>query len=237
MFKNIIISAIIVGVIAGAILGLLQNFTTTPIILAAEAYEVTEAPAATANEGHSHNAAAHNHDENAWSPEDGFERTAYTILASILTAIGFAMLTIAAMAFSGKTSMLNGLLFGLAGYLSFYVAPSLGLLPEIPGTVAANLEGRQAWWLITVVLTAAGLGCLAFINSYFRLFGLALMAIPHILGAPLPEQHGFANQSPEAVAALSNLSNDFILMTAITLFVFWVVLGVLSGYVAKRFVV
>ena len=223
----------IVGVIAGALLGALQNFTTTPIIIAAEFYEVTADPSAE-TDGHSH---SHGDEQaEAWGPEDGFERTAYTILASILTAIGFAMLVIAPMAFTKKTSLLSGLLFGLAGYLSFYVAPSMGLLPEIPGTIAANLEGRQGWWLMTVILTAAGLGCLAFIKSPFRFFGLGLIAIPHILGAPLPEHHGFANTHPEAVAALTDLSNEFILMTAITLFIFWVVLGMLSGYVAKRFV-
>lgn len=233
MFKNIIVSAMIVGVIAGAFLGALQNFTTTPIILAAEFYEVT-AEAGAEVDGHSHSHAGD--DAEAWGPEDGFERTAYTIFASILTAIGFAMLVIAAMAFTKKTSLLSGLLFGLAGYLSFYVAPSMGLLPEIPGTVAANLEGRQGWWLMTVILTAAGLACLAFMPKLFKLFGFALIAIPHILGAPLPEHHGFANTHPEAVAALTNLSNEFIMMTAITLFMFWVVLGMLSGFVAKRFV-
>ena len=232
MFKNIIVSAMIVGVIAGALLGAMQNFTTTPIIIAAEFYEVTADPTTTDGHGHSHGDEA----AETWGPEDGFERTAYTILASILTAVGFAMLVIAAMAFTQKTSFLSGLLFGLAGYLSFYVAPSMGLLPEIPGTVAANLEGRQGWWLMTVILTAAGLACLAFMPKFFKLFGLAIIVIPHILGAPLPEHHGFANTHPEAVAALTNLSNEFILMTAITLFIFWVVLGMLSGYVTKRFV-
>lgn len=233
MFKNIIVSAMIVGVIAGALLGALQNFTTTPIIIAAEFYEVTADPSAEADgHGHSHG----DEEAEAWGPKDGFERTAYTIFASILTAVGFAMLVIAAMAFTKKTSLLSGLLFGLAGYLSFYVAPAMGLLPEIPGTIAANLEGRQGWWLMTVILTAAGLACLAFMPQLFKLFGIALIAIPHILGAPLPEHHGFANTHPEAVAALTDLSNEFILMTAISLFIFWVVLGMLSGYVAKRFV-
>lgn len=236
MFKNIVINAMIVGVIAGALLGILQNFTTTPIILAAEAYEVSETTEATT---HSHGGASahtHQHDDEAWAPQDGFERVTYTILSSILTAIGFAMLTLAAMAASGKTSLLNGLLFGLAGFTIFYIAPALGLSPEIPGTIAANLEGRQAWWLMTVILTAAGLGCLAFLNQYYKLFGLALLAIPHILGAPQPEHHGFANTEPEAVAALTALSGDFILMTGLTLLIFWVATGIVSAHFAKKFI-
>lgn len=231
MFKNIVISALIVGAIAGAILGALQNFTTSPIILAAEFYEVTAAP-----DEHTHDAADHQHDAEEWGPEDGFERITYTILASILTAVGFAMLTIAAMAYTEKVKPLHGLLFGLAGYIIFFVAPSLGLVPEIPGSLAANLEGRQGWWMMTVILTAAGLACLAFIPSLFRLFGVALIAIPHIIGAPLPEHHGFLNTHPDAVAALTELSGQFVIMTGATLLVFWVILGLLSSYAAKRFV-
>lgn len=234
MFKNIIINALVVGAIAGALLGVMQIFTTSPIIQAAEFYEIT------ADETAHDEGAAHSHgdeDAEAWGPEDGFERTAYTIASSMLTAVGFAMLTIAAMAFTNKTSLLSGLLFGLAGYLSFYVAPSIGLSPEIPGTVAANLEGRQGWWMMTVLLTAAGLACLAFMPNLFKISGLALIAVPHILGAPLPEHHGFANTHPDAVAALTSLSSDFIIATAATLFIFWVVLGLVSSYMTKRFMV
>ncbi|MGL1922685.1 MAG: CbtA family protein [Hyphomicrobiales bacterium] len=238
MFKNIIIAALLVGAITGALLGVLQIFTTSPIIMAAEAYEVSEASAADTHNGatqaHSH---THSHDDagEAWAPSDGIERTTYTIFASMLTAVGFAMLVIAAMAYTQKIKPLHGLLFGLAGYLSFFVAPSLGLIPEIPGTLAANLEGRQGWWMMTVLLTAAGLACLAFMPKLFKLFGFALIAVPHVLGAPLPSQHGFANTDPQAVAALTELSGQFVIMTAITLLVFWVVLGVLSSYAAKKY--
>ena len=235
MFKNIIVNAMIVGIVVGAIFGILQNFTTTPIILAAEAYEVSQSTA-TETSAHSHGStAAHSHDADAWAPDDGIERVGYTILSAILTAIGFAMLTIAAMAASGKASILSGILFGLAGYISFYVAPSLGLLPEIPGSVAAQLEGRQGWWLMTVVLTAGGLAAVAFIQSPYRFFGLSLLIVPHILGAPVPEHHGFANTDPVAVEALTALSGDFIVMTAITLFIFWLLLGTASSLVTAKF--
>ncbi len=250
MFKNIIVSAIIVGVIVGALWAVLQNFTTTPIILAAEAYEVSDPVTfdgngnGNGNGNHTHDskqaheteqANGHGHNPDAWAPNDGFERIGYTILTSILTAIGFAMLILAAMAASNKTNLLSGILFGLAGYISFYLAPSFGLAPEIPGSQAAQLEGRQGWWLMTVLLTAAGLACMAFINSKFRFFGLGLIAIPHILGAPLPEHHGFANSDPIAVAALTNLSNEFIILTGISLLVFWLALGAASSMAAKRY--
>lgn len=231
MFKNIIISALLVGAIAGAVLGVMQIFATSPIIFAAEVYEVAEAPS-----DHSHDATTHSHEAEAWAPEDGIERGIYTIFAAMLTAVGFAMLVIAAMAFTKKFEIWHGLLFGLAGYLSFFVAPSLGLVPEIPGSLAANLEGRQGWWMMTVLLTAAGLACFAFMPKFFKLFGFALIAVPHVLGAPLPEHHGFANTDPEAVAALTALSGDFIMMTAVTLFVFWLVLGVLASFAGRKYI-
>lgn len=233
MFKNIVLSAAFVGVIVGAIMGVMQHYTTTPIILAAEVFEISQPEIAP--HGHDGQASSDHHAKDAWSPEDGLERMFFTLLSSIVTAIGFAMLLLAAMAASEKIKLWHGLAFGFAGYISFFVAPSFGLAPEIPGTVAAQLEGRQGWWLLCVILTAAGLGVLAFIKQYYRFFGLALIAIPHILGAPTPEHHGFANTDPEAVAALTNLTNEFLIMTAISLLIFWVLLGVVSSFAANKF--
>ena len=56
-----------------------------PLILAAEVYEQAEEPAAAAEPiaTVTHDQAAHEHE--AWAPEDGFERTAFTLLANIVT--------------------------------------------------------------------------------------------------------------------------------------------------------
>ena len=62
-FRNILLSAIVVGIFSGLLYGLFQHFQISPIIYAAEAYEVEsdtiEAPAA-----HSHSEASGHHEHN-----------------------------------------------------------------------------------------------------------------------------------------------------------------------------
>ncbi|WP_250656020.1 CbtA family protein [Alkalimarinus coralli] len=262
-FRNIVFAAVAAGLLAGIILGTLQHFQVTPIILGAEVYEIAdELPSSTdmaAGEAtaHDHSNPAHHtsenisghfealennsdtaskqhiqehsHDPEAWGPEDGAERTFFTFLSSTLMAIGFSLVVISGMALSGKTSPVAGLLWGLAGYLSFFVSPSLGLPPEIPGMEAAALEGRQSWWLLAVTFTSLGLGLLAFGKGALRWGGLLVIAIPHILGAPQPAMHGFAHPDANAVAALEALVGQFVMATTVVNGVFWVCLGLLSA--------
>lgn len=182
-----------------------------------------------------HQATGHSHDPDAWAPEDGFERIAYTFGANILSAIGFALLLLSGMALAGKANIKTGALWGVAGYLSFFVAPAIGLHPEIPGMEAADIQGRQGWWLATVVMTAAGLGLIAFGHISLKLGGLVLLLIPHFLGAPLPETHGFAHPDAAAVAALEGLAHSFVQYTAIANGIFWLVVGISSGYFINKF--
>jgi predicted cobalt transporter CbtA len=77
----------------------------------------------------------------AWEPEDGIEKTAYTLLADLLTGIGFALLLAAGLALQGGTvTWRTGPFWGLAGFATFTLAPGLGLPPELPGTETAPLH-------------------------------------------------------------------------------------------------
>ncbi len=231
MFRNLVFAALAVGILSGLVLALAQQVAVTPTILAAEAFEISEA----VPDSHGHSHGAHSHDAEAWAPEDGAERIFYTTVANILTGIGFALLILSAMAYSGKGNLKNGVLWGLAGYISFFVAPAMGLHPEIPGMEAANLQGRQGWWLLTVLSTAAGLALIVFGQASLKVAGLVLLMIPHVLGAPLPEVHGFAHPDAQAVASLEKLAHSFLQSTAITNGIFWLVLGVSSGYLINKF--
>ena len=260
-FRNIVFAAIAAGILAGIILGTLQHFQVTPIILGAEVYEMTDEPVVYtkevhAEEVHDHSnpahhtpekmhehlaameqqtpktvdhGADHHHDPEAWAPEDGIERILFTYLSSSLMAIGFALVIISGMSLSGKKSVGAGFLWGLAGYAAFFVAPSLGLPPEIPGMEAAVLEGRQSWWMLAVLFTALGLGLLAFGKGALRWGGLLVIAIPHILGAPQPEAHGFSHPDATSVAALEALAGQFEIATALVNGIFWVCLGLLCA--------
>ena len=132
---------------------------------------------------------------------------------------------------------LSGAAWGVSAMLAFFVAPALfGLHPEVPGTVAATLENRQGWWALCVALTAAGIAVFYYAPLKLKLGGIVLVAIPHIMGAPMPEQQGFANPDPVAIAALSELSAQFYLLSAIGMGIFFVIIGALSGFAVQRFV-
>src|SRR5262245_811049 len=136
LFRRIVFVAALAGLGSGLVMTALQAVGTVPLILRAEVFEkaAVAAPAA-APEAHSHaaGAAAHQHDEAAWEPADGFERLAFTLLANVLSATGFALLLVAAAELAGGlTTWRDGMLWGLAGFAVFTLAPSLSLPPELP---------------------------------------------------------------------------------------------------------
>ncbi len=181
----------------------------------------------------------HSHDAQAWAPEDGLERTFYTYLSNILAAIGFAAVMLALMTqvqLQGlaKLSAARGFLWGLAGFAAFFVAPGIGLPPEIPGIEAAAIESRQSWWLLAVLSVAAGLAIIAFASSLFKLVGIACLALPYIVGAPHPAGPAFTHPDPAAVAALSELHNQFIIASGVSNLIFWLALGAISAWLLNR---
>ena len=84
--------------------------------------------------------AAHDHPAAAeWEPENGFERSAYTLAADLLTGIGFALLLAAGLTLrGGDAGWHDGLFWGLAGFAAFTLAPGMGLPPELPGSEAGR---------------------------------------------------------------------------------------------------
>ena len=123
----------------------------------------------------------------------------------------------------------SGLLWGLAGYLVFFVAPSLGLPPEVPGTEAARLTDRQMWWLMTAFSTAAGLSFVVFGRTLaIRMLGVVLLFVPHLVGAPQAQFHGST--------APVELVDSFIYATVLTNLVLWLSLGGLLGFFYKKMV-
>lgn len=234
--RNIIFVAALAGFAAGAVMTLLQLFATVPLILQAETYEEAEATAPAVAGGHEHadHAAAmapaeHAHDADAWAPANGFERTAFTALANIVTAVGFGLLLVAASEFAGGISTLRqGLLWGLAGFATFTLAPGLGLQPELPAMPAADLVARQVWWVTCVGLTGAGLALLAFGRpNWLPLVGGVLLVVPHLIGAPQPAS--FETPIPEG------LHHQFVVAATVTNLVFWLVLGAVTSLVRPQF--
>lgn len=238
MFRNVVFAAAAAGLLAGLILAAMQTYATDPLIKQAEAFENAGAPA------HDHGAApaeaapaeitaapaeSHDHGEEAWAPEDGFERFAYTLGVNIVSGIGFALVLIAASEFAGGISnWRQGIIWGFAGFAVFTLAPGLGLPPELPAMPAADLFARQVWWIGTVAATAAGLALIAFTGSApLSILGVVLIVAPHIIGAPQPESH--ESPIPEG------LHHQFVVAVTVTNLVFWVALGGIVGLVRQRF--
>jgi cobalt transporter subunit CbtA len=156
------------------------------------------------------------------------QRNAFTVAANILTAIGFALLLTGVYAIRGRQVMWReGLLWGLAGFVVFTAAPGLGLPPELPGMAVAELTARQTWWIATAAATAGGLCLLAFRPAaWAAVVGLALIALPHLIGAPLaPESH---SEVP------ATLSHRFIVVVTLTSLLFWALLGVATSLAFER---
>jgi cobalt transporter subunit CbtA len=178
---------------------------------------------------HGHDHAGHEHHHDDWKPENGIERTAYSVVANITIGVAFGLLLAAAFSLRGapKVGWRAGLLWGAAGYLVFFVAPSLGLPPEVPGTAAAPLAARQSWWIGTAASTASALYLLAFVRSRpLKVLAIALLLVPHLVGAPQPEV--------EASAAPAELAHAFIYATALSNAFFWLLLGVLAGAIFDK---
>jgi cobalt transporter subunit CbtA len=232
VFRSIVFSAALAGLIVGVAISIAQFFGTVPLIQQSEVYERSGANG-TPPAAHEHGSATHDQGkthshESEWEPEDGFQRNAFTVAANILTAIGFALLLTGIYAIRGRqVTWREGLLWGLAGFVVFTAAPGLGLPPELPGMPVAELTARQTWWVATAAATAVGLCLLAFRSAaWAALLGLALIALPHLIGAPL------APESPSEVPAA--LSHRFIVVVTLTSLLFWALLGVATSIAFDR---
>lgn len=234
IFRRIIYTALFVGLLSGLVLSAAQMATVNPIIFAAESYESEGVVV-----GHDHG--SHDHGD-SWAPEDGAERTAYTVFANVSAGIGFAAILLALMSqlqLSGVTqlSLSKGLLWGIAGFVAVFVAPAIGLPPEIPGIQAAAIEKRQLWWILAVVAVAAGLLILSFAPFKYKALGLISLVIPYVVSIPHHQGPTFAHPDPSVVEALTRLHEQFLLSSAISNLLFWLALGVIAAWALNRWVV
>ena len=260
MISKALTTVLLTGIFAGILLTGAQILRVTPLILEAEKYEMGEiavphshsasgithehvlngvaldvhqkvaTPHETLPMAHDHAGVAHAHAAENWAPRDGVERTFYTVVSNIVTAIAFSLMLVAVYLLRGKTVDINsGLLWGAAGFAVFALAPALGLSPELPGMTAAALESRQVWWIGTVLATAIGIGLFTESKSILpKIAALALLSAPHLIGAPHPFL--FESNVP------AELSAQFAVASLVTSAFFWLVLGATSGYLYKKLV-
>ncbi len=231
MLRTVLVVGLLAGLAAGLATAVLQHFTTVPLILAAEAYETAaadgvalaahgdDAPAAVP--GHAHGAAA-------WSPADGIERTLATSVATVVSAIGFSLVLMAAMLLAGeRITPARALAFAAAGFAATGLATGLGLAPVLPGSAAGPVLDRQVWWFATAIATAGGLYLMLRVRTAVALAaGAILVALPHLVGAPQAE--GYASLVPAELAA------HFASTSLVVHAAFWAMVGVATGWLWQR---
>jgi predicted cobalt transporter CbtA len=160
MTKHLLTSAVFAGLAAGLIAAVLQYFLVVPVLMEGELYE----------------SGARIHFSLTGLPQS--EAGSPIIWADPMRHLGtFAMDLIT---FTG-----SGLIWGFAGFAAVHLAPAMGLPPELPGTIAAELAPRQLWWIGCVIFTAAGIASLGYGRGpMWPVVGVALIVAPHIVGAP-----------------------------------------------------
>jgi cobalt transporter subunit CbtA len=233
MIKRMLTSALFAGFAAGLLAALLHFAFVQEFILLGEKYETGELthfenamPADHAGQhDHTHGAEGHDHGPGAEAPGT-FSRNMLTVIFASLVYVSYGLIMVAgfalAQAYGATITEREGLLWGIAGFVSFQLAPALGLAPELPGTIAADLSARQIWWWGTVLSTGTGLALLAYGRGYL-VWAVAVIALaaPHVIGAPLPDAYWGA--APPEVAAMFSAR---VLGVAL---VVWAFLGWLAG--------
>ena len=220
MIRRVVLAAVLAGIAAGLVMSAIQHWRVTPLILQAESFEAAH--------DHGHGAAhVHGDDEHAWAPADGLERTGFTVLFNVLTGVGFALIAAAASLITRlPLNPQTGLMWGLAGFATFMLAPSAGLPPELPGMARTDLASSQAWWWLAVAATAAGIAMIALTRHLaWKAAAIGLIALPHLIGAP---------QASGDSAVPAGLANAFAANAIAASAIFWIVLCVSLGFLLAR---
>jgi cobalt transporter subunit CbtA len=217
-FRKLMMAVFGSGALAGLVLFAIQYLTVVPLIKAAETYEAAR---------HEKHSSASQEDE-GWQPAEGWERTSFTALTTVLTGIGFAAMLLGVMALAGKTiNIRHGALWGLAAFACFSLAPAVGLPPQPPGVAVADLHQRQLWWAGTVIATAVGIWLVAGQRRSWllRACGAVCLLLPHLIGAPVATG---LNSVP------AELVRRFTIASVATSGIFWLLVGTLGGLIYGR---
>lgn len=226
MFKTMVFSASGAALVVCLLVSVLQFVTTVPMIQYAEQFEDS------AGHSHSHDSAgadvAHTHDEGAWSPEEGFERAAYTGLANLVIGFAVALILLGAMALRGDPiSAVRGLLWGIGGFAAVTLMPAIGLPPELPGTPAADIVLRQLWWTATAAASAVALLLLFFASRWWlKALAVVLLVAPHAVGAPQAPSHD--------VAYPAALAGQYVFASLVSTGLLWSSSGLIAGWLYQH---
>lgn len=213
MFKNLLLVGLLAGVLSGSLLTLLQAVTVIPLIHQAEQYENQLTVMGGETGQHRHDGPV-----KEWGPANGWERFAFTWFANVSIAAGFGLMMAGIMSLHPPKSWTQAVLFGVAGYYAFFLAPAFLLPPELPGSDSSHLQSRQVIWLYTVVVSLVSMALVGFsTRPWLRLLGLVSLAPPFLLFTQEDVRY--------SVPVPSELIEQFTRMTAVTNALLWATIG------------
>ena len=226
------VTAILAGAVVGLFAAVLHFVFIQDLIVEGEFYETGQkihfagVSGGDANYLHADGATDTHSEEGAEASV--LTRNGLTVLFTIFTWSGFALVLFGLMQVANHYGRLinepSGILWGISGFATVMIAPTLGLAPELPGTVAGDLGARQLWWIITAFATAIAIAIAAFARTSWLIAAIALVVMPHIIGAPqVPEPSGVS--PPE-------LASEFAARTIGASFLTWTLLGWLLGRIS-----
>ncbi|MDO8434009.1 MAG: CbtA family protein [Candidatus Binatus sp.] len=206
-------TALLAGFLAGFCLFVIQRSSTLPLIHTAETYE---------------KAGSLESRSDAFASEP--LRSISTLLGDVFVAVGFGLIVTGIYTVSGSDGWEFGLLIGLAGFVTFHLAPAVVVPPAVPGMEVASLAIRQTGWLVAVASAMIGITLVFCLSGLARLSGLLFLVLPGVvfrLLVPIP-----APGTP--LHSLALLNRAFVTRTLGVMLVFWLILGTLSGYLFTR---
>lgn len=221
MFTRLLTSALFAGAAAGLIVAVLQFVFVQPVLLHAELYESGQLVHFGADP------------VSAVQNLGGFDavRDGLSVVFTMLIYTGYALVLVAVMSLAEERGFTidgrTGVLWGVAGFVAFHLAPGFSLAPEVPGVAAADVGERQIWWWATALSAAVAMGLLAFGHGWM-MWGVAavLLLAPHIIGAPEPDS--FTGPVPTELGALFAARALGVGLAA------WVLVGCFAGYFWKH---
>jgi cobalt transporter subunit CbtA len=222
MLTRVLSVGLLAGLLVGLAVAVLQQVTTTPLILIAETYEKP-------SEGHSAVVAPRAGDHQHVHAHGSTSRFLSTGIMTVATAVGVSFLLLAGMLFAGDPiDERRSLAWAVAGFVTTGLAPAAGLAPELPGSASADLVGRQVWWIGTVLATAAALWMfLRSSNVVARLLAIVVLLAPHLIGAPHPD--ALESKVPAELAA------RFAALSLAVQAALWALAGIAIGLLWSRF--
>lgn len=235
MTRKMLTSALVAGVVAWLLAAVLQYVFVQQYILVAEEYEngtlvhfgSAAPPPVEAATAQGETRAGHN----MASGSGSFSRNLWTAVFFSLVYVGYALVMVAgfglAQVYGKPVTAREGVLWGVGGFVAFVLAPAMGLAPGLPGTLAAEIGARQAWWLGTAFSAAVALGLLGYGRGPLAILAaVVLLAAPHVIGAPQLDSYN-GTSPPEVAAAFSTR----VIGVA---FIVWAVMGWVAGSVWAR---